>query len=1169
MGFESKGRLAIHKEEPDLEERELPLESKVSEESAKAASPGRGETRRRVELLIPWKFEALKPRSQPSVAALSADDLKAPKNVSVPRWPELQLWSRLWPFLKSALGEDRESRDPDQMRCVDQVARLRPLLRLPRRRYLSWAPRAEILFDRRRDLMPFRADTDALIDGIVSARGRLGLRCRVLGDADPEIPAYDHFTRQLINEPVPGGIPVLAVGDLGCYGESTSIKKCWIRYARNRKRCGGRVAALLPCPRDRWDPRVTDAWRSACWDRFEAAPRGNCGMRAQNRSEHPRATEEILELLSPAVRIEPGLLRAVRLLLGPKHADVGTEFDVWRHPEIAATALACGFKAGRAAQGRASLRDMAEGGLKKRVALLIRLYHADCSRVIRAEVDANLAECSMDLGGGDEDGAWRDLEGAVELMSQTIRRSDRALVDPDGLFRWYSGLVKRLSRGARAQPAIGRGYALMLYRSGASVGELPEGTDPDIVAGTLEALVEDKESDTLWEFRRLSHDLVISEGSDQIESQERGKRRKGAPIVWLTARKPVLAVRLEQSAGVRQSFNMLLDRRPEVEIPVSKVGGLTVSTDVESVEFVAVARPSWAHCFGRDRFGAYAELDVDGVVFRLRWIPPGRYLMGSREEEAGQLDREGPRHEVTNASGFWLAEAPCTQEQWKAVMGDEPSKFEGKQLPVETVSWQQCREFCHELAERFPELVFDLPLEAEWEYACRAGTSSAFSDGSDCTEPDGSDAALNRLGWYRENSDGRTQPVKGKACNSWGLYDMHGNVWEWCLDDFREYTDQAQTNPIGRGYGGLRQFFRGGSWLDLARFCRSACRSPWFAPGSSSPSLGFRLAAGQEWERGARGRRAEGADAPGPRDEASAGRPRSGVRRARPWAQRFLRDQFGVLLEFDVEEVRFALRWIPRGRFRMGSPEDERGRDDDEGPQHEVTVSRGFWLGVTPCTQVQWEVVMGSNPSDFDGRDRPVESVSWEECIKLCQSLEERMPCLGVRLPTEAEWEYACRAGTATAFNDGSPCTEPTGGDAALEELGWYGENSGGETRPVGRKKPNAWDLHDMHGNVDEWCLDGMRQYAEESQTDPVGPMEEDARRVLRGGSWFPPARYCRSASRLPRPHVGRGSPLGFRLAAGQPVLSAAEGRAAPGPRDEASAGHPAGGARRGSASGR
>ena len=254
--------------------------------------------------------------------------------------------------------------------------------------------------------------------------------------------------------------------------------------------------------------------------------------------------------------------------------------------------------------------------------------------------------------------------------------------------------------------------------------------------------------------------------------------------------------------------------------------------------------PPWSAAFGLDRLSPFPFADIElapGVSMRFRWIPPGTFTMGSPEDEPGRMHRE-QAHPVTLSCGFWLADTPCTQEQWSAVMGGSPSYFKGADLPVESVSWGGCREFVAKLNARHEGLSPRLPTEAEWEYACRAGTTSAFNDGSACTRPAGKDSALDALGWYGENSEDRTHPVRQKEANRWGLYDMHGNVFEWCADWFEEELGRdAVVNPRGPESGRSR-VIRGGCFAYFGG-CRSAYRNC-VIPESRLPILGFRPVAG-------------------------------------------------------------------------------------------------------------------------------------------------------------------------------------------------------------------------------------------------------------------------------------------------------------------------------------
>lgn len=224
---------------------------------------------------------------------------------------------------------------------------------------------------------------------------------------------------------------------------------------------------------------------------------------------------------------------------------------------------------------------------------------------------------------------------------------------------------------------------------------------------------------------------------------------------------------------------------------------------------------------------------------------------------------------------------------------------------------------------------------------------------------------------------------------------------------------------------------------------------------------------------------------------------------------------------------------IPSGTFIMGSPQRETHRESDEGPLTEVTISERFLLGKYEVTQAQWEMVMETNPSRFKGARLPVERVSWNLAVSFCERLTEleretgRLPeGYAFTLPTEAQREYACRAGTQTRFYYGD---DPDYGH--LPQYAWYWTNSGSKTHTVGEKEPNAWGLYDMHGNVWEWCQDVYANaYPGASVIDPLGP-ETGAVRVIRGGGWEDFARDCRSACRLRAWPGNSFSYLGFRVA--------------------------------------
>jgi formylglycine-generating enzyme required for sulfatase activity len=243
--------------------------------------------------------------------------------------------------------------------------------------------------------------------------------------------------------------------------------------------------------------------------------------------------------------------------------------------------------------------------------------------------------------------------------------------------------------------------------------------------------------------------------------------------------------------------------------------------------------------------------------------------------------------------------------------------------------------------------------------------------------------------------------------------------------------------------------------------------------------------------------------------------------------------------------VAMKLVFIRPGKFMMGSADgeplpDEKaqpGKRNNEAPVHEVTLSSPFFMGATHVTQAQYEAVMGANPSVHKDPPCPVDSVSWDDSVAFTKKLAEKVG-RPVRLPTEAEWEYACRAGTVTRYSFGDDADK-------LGDYGWYARNSGGVTHPVAQKKPNAWGLYDMHGNVWQWCSDFRGPYAKDPQTDPIGPASgpgpgemgdngnlfpQDSDHVYRGGSCHDQPEHCRAAMRKSQPANFRNQTLGLRV---------------------------------------
>ena len=251
----------------------------------------------------------------------------------------------------------------------------------------------------------------------------------------------------------------------------------------------------------------------------------------------------------------------------------------------------------------------------------------------------------------------------------------------------------------------------------------------------------------------------------------------------------------------------------------------------------------WANRSGKDQYGQYADLGIDDAVQRFRLIKPGYFRMGSLESEKNResgIAKETP-HRVTLSRDFWLADTTCTQMFWKSIMGNNPAHFKDNESnPVESISWNDAQEFIKILNNMKLGVSFCLPTEARWEYACRAETKTPFSFGENITPDQVNYNGSFSYGSGKEITNRKKPvPVKSLAPNAWGLYEMHGNVWEWCEDAYQEVLgNEARTDPVYES--GVGRVVRGGSWFSNGKETRSASRR-YFSPDLSNRNIGLRL----------------------------------------------------------------------------------------------------------------------------------------------------------------------------------------------------------------------------------------------------------------------------------------------------------------------------------------
>ena len=519
--------------------------------------------------------------------------------------------------------------------------------------------------------------------------------------------------------------------------------------------------------------------------------------------------------------------------------------------------------------------------------------------------------------------------------------------------------------------------------------------------------------------------------------------------------------------------------------------------------------------------GNHLNCVVKGVAFKMVFVEGGTFTMGTNDEYA--YDSEKSAHQVT-LTDFWMGETKVTQALWTAVMGTSLSqqqskhsgyviRGQGPNYPMYFVSYDEATDFCNKmntlLNDQLPDgCKFVIPTEAQWEYAAKGGNQSKGYTYAGSNK-------LSDVAWYENNSGDKIHPVKTKLPNELGLYDMCGNLEEWCSDWYEKYSGTSQVDPIGP-MSGKERVTRGCNRRSDEKWCRLSYRYH-ESPSSGYDNFhGFRIAlVNIKLTEANRKKAAEEAKR---KEEATAEE-----------AKRKVEEEAAAMkktLNFTVRNVTFKMVYVAGGTFTMGCS-NEKGIDcaSCESFAHSVTLS-DYHIGETEVTQALWRAVMGNTPSKYKGDDLPVEQVNWNDCQEFCNKLNNllrnELPS-GCRftLPTEAQWEYAAKGGNKSKGYLYS-------GSNNVNDVAWCLTNRHYEgPKPVKTKSPNELGLYDMTGNVDEWCQDwySTDYFCISPSKDPPGPPSGKFR-VCRGCNWEHCWVICREKS---TPEY-RSDHTGFRL---------------------------------------
>ena len=543
-------------------------------------------------------------------------------------------------------------------------------------------------------------------------------------------------------------------------------------------------------------------------------------------AERRRMAERLLDMIALPVSVEPGLLRLIRVLAMPE-ADAAVESLAWtafRDENRSSGAL---IRTGRIAPRQLSAFAALEPDLAKTLIQAMREWHGELAAEVWFTALLDLPEHFREF---DDHGDLQRMDDYFARLANQIRRSGPSVLTP-GLKNWLTrlgGLIDPAHKDKRVVSAIAAADKTFVpaHRPGAL--EIPEDQH-------LRGMI-----------------TIHQHGANLVCSGAPGAKGSLIGALW--------------------SKDGLIEIEPRD--PFQQIWG-------------DAGPPDWVADQGFDAFGPWVSVNVEAIDLRLRWIPPGQFVMGSDAEEAGYKALvseyeslkgiEEPQTEIIFAEGFWLMDAPVTQALWDAVMGpkadsDHPNRFPDPERPVEMVSWNDAQEFMERLNGQVPGLDLRLPSESEWEYACRAGTEAATYAGPMDIVGERNAPILDEIAWYAGNSgvdfdlaDGHdssdwaekqypheragTRKVKQKQPNAWGCYDMLGNVWEWCADAWSNTHEGADPTgaprPVSQQDGGRFRVARGGGWLSNAQDVRSACRLRFDPDFRYYDYIGFRCARGQ------------------------------------------------------------------------------------------------------------------------------------------------------------------------------------------------------------------------------------------------------------------------------------------------------------------------------------
>lgn len=783
------------------------------------------------------------------IKSLDGDDIYD-ENATKPKWQPLTRPPKLWAKLRQILKQKYLSNHPDIPKLVKYIEKGDSLKYFPYTSQHCRVSQLIVLADYASHLRTCRTDYQQLKHRLNKYWGENRISWqKIEGYPSGTISVKhhgDYQEKKWVTPPVDTAILILS--DCGALADKTT-RQHWQAFLQKVKKAGNTILLLAPASTEDLQGINLKGVHAYSWDNDLARSGGVAHQEPLNDEKHNKEDiERLLSFLSFTYRIEPHLLRACRKYLG---LPVSIEAACRTHDHIDDDGEFLYLKPEELSTYRAIFSDSKTFTSKQQSqsVQLVKNTHAVLPRSI---LDVELVTAQSLLPD-------HKIEGANEALHY-LRRRCKTFTEKanDRLYQSYAYyyLLDQEKGGEEAALFWVTLYKDRVKEDDSKPIQLPKNVNLSDVARFIDI----NQSATIYRLEQHANQLIFKKDQNHDKVDALIGHRFELAKSEFTQRLIEVA---QQTVPVS---NEIL-----IEIPNDQA--ITLDTGTESLTIATLTKPDWAENMGRDAqglylevghqeqhtrvyypvwggtleqdgAGIYTEITVKGITQRFRYIAAGTFMMGSPTSEIDRNSNEA-QHEVTLSSGYWLADTACTQALWQVVMGENPARFnEDLQNPVEQVSWDDVQVFIKKLNELIPELSAQLPTEAQWEYACRAGTTTPFSFGENITPEQvnyhgGYPYGNGKKGKYRQ----KTVPVTALAKNSWGFYQMHGNVYEWCQDWYGGYPTSAVQNPKGAESGEDR-VLRGGSWFLNGQYVRSALRDG-FTPDFRDYYVGFRLSLGQ------------------------------------------------------------------------------------------------------------------------------------------------------------------------------------------------------------------------------------------------------------------------------------------------------------------------------------